>query len=153
MYALNDEYDEAQSYSTSEEFLVDIILRKLAESCKTKEELLTFTKYIISNVYETIVTELSANNLDYKRYLSIQKYIEQNAINDILAKVFTDYKFALQIIDAFLAGNDVLIEGDLLGKREIFKKVGNVKLLRKINPYYKEEEIVYKKIKETNESD
>lgn len=38
-----------------------------------------------------------------------------------------------------------------VGKRDVFKRVGNVKLLRKLNPYYQEEEIVYKKIKETSE--
>ena len=33
-----------------------------------------------------------------------------------------------------------------------FKKSGNISLLRKLNPFYLDEEIIYKKIKETSES-
>ncbi len=38
-----------------------------------------------------------------------------------------------------------------LKKREEFKHYGDIKLLRKLNPYYDAEEIVYQKIKETSE--
>lgn len=51
----------------------------------------------------------------------------------------------------FLESNDYLLEGDLFEKREVYKEKGDLKLLRKLNPYYNEEEIVFKKIKETME--
>ena len=113
---------------------------------------LIFIRYIISNIYETIVTELNGNNYDYKKYLDIVYSIEKTETDEILSRFLSDYKFALNIIDAFLEGNDYLVEGDLLCKREMFKKSGNISLLRKLNPFYLEEEIIYKKIKETSES-
>ena len=116
------------------------------------KKFIIFIRYIISNVYETIVTELNGNNYDYKKYLDIVYSIEKTETDEILSRFLSDYKFALNIIDAFLEGNDYLVEGDLLCKREMFKKSGNISLLRKLNPFYLEEEIIYKKIKETSES-
>lgn len=95
---------------------------------------------------------MNGNNYDYKKYLDIVYSVENCKIDEILSRFLSDYKFALNIIDAFLEGNDYLVEGDLLGKREMFKKSGNISLLRKLNPFYIEEEIIYKKIKETSEN-
>lgn len=95
---------------------------------------------------------MNGNNYDYKKYLDIVYSIEKTETDEILSRFLSDYKFALNIIDAFLEGNDYLVEGDLLCKREMFKKSGNISLLRKLNPFYLEEEIIYKKIKETSES-
>lgn len=152
LYSFNDDYGEADQYSCSEEFLVETFISKLRNYFNDEKKFIIFIRYIISNVYETIVTELNGNNYDYKKYLDIVYSIEKTETNEILSRFLSDYKFALNIIDAFLEGNDYLVEGDLLCKREMFKKSGNISLLRKLNPFYLEEEIIYKKIKETSES-
>ena len=83
-------------------------------------------------------------------YINIVRFIESSSIEEVIERFVNNYEFTIEVIDAFLEGNDYLVEGDLIGKRDVFKRVGNVKLLRKLNPYY-QEEIVYKKIKETSE--
>lgn len=152
LYSFNDDYGEADKYSCSEEFLVETFISKLRNYFNDEKKFLIFIRYIISNVYETIITELNCDNHDYKKYLDIVYSVENCKIDEILSRFLSDYKFALNIIDAFLEGNDYLVEGDLLGKREMFKKSGNISLLRKLNPFYLEEEIIYKKIKETSEN-
>ena len=132
--------------------MVETFISKLRNYFNDEKKFIIFIRYIISNVYETIVTELNGNNYDYKKYLDIVYSIEKTETDEILSGFLSDYKFALNIIDAFLEGNDYLVEGDLLCKREMFKKSGNISLLRKLNPFYLEEEIIYKKIKETSES-
>lgn len=152
LYSFNDDYGEADQYSCSEEFLVETFISKLRNYFNDEKKFVIFIRYIISNVYETIITELNCDNHDYKKYLDIVYSVENCKIDEILSRFLSDYKFALNIIDAFLEGNDYLVEGDLLGKREMFKKSGNISLLRKLNPFYLEEEIIYKKIKETSEN-
>ena len=147
----NDEFGESDNYSCKDEFLVSIIFSKLMEKYGSKEKFIEVIKYILSNVYETIVTELNGHNNDYRVYINIVRLIESSSIEEVIERFVNNYEFTIEVIDAFLEGNDYLVEGDLIGKRDVFKRVGNVKLLRKLNPYYQEEEIVYKKIKETSE--
>ena len=152
MYTFNDENGELKNYSCEEEYLISVFISKLMEKYPSKEKFVEVIKYILSNVYETVVTELSGHNNDYRVYINIVRLIEGSSIEEVIERFVNNYEFTIEVIDAFLEGNDYLVEGDLLGKRDVFKKVGNVKLLRKLNPYYQEEEIVYKKIKETSES-
>ena len=152
-----DLYDciDDDKYTNSEiciQLFMDFYDKSLLYSFNDEKKFIIFIRYIISNVYETIITELNGNNYDYKKYLDIVYSVENCKIDEILSRFLSDYKFALNIIDAFLEGNDYLVEGDLLGKREMFKKSGNISLLRKLNPFYIEEEIIYKKIKETSEN-
>ena len=147
----NDEFGESDNYSCKDEFLVSIIFSKLMEKYGSKEKFIEVIKYILSNVYETVVTELNGHNNDYRVYINIVRLIESSSIEEVIERFVNNYDFTIEVIDAFLEGNDYLVEGDLIGKRDVFKRVGNVKLLRKLNPYYQEEEIVYKKIKETSE--
>lgn len=150
--SINDEYSEEENYSCPEEFLVSCMITRIKEVFPEESQVKIFIKYLLSNVYETVVTELKGHNEDYKKYADIVYFIENTEIEKIISRFFSDYRFALHTTDAFLEGNDYLVEGDLIGKRDQFKRVGNVKLLRKLNPFYQNEEIVYKKIKETSQN-
>ena len=152
LYSINDECGEEQNYSCKEEFLVATFISNLKIIFHGENALDIFIKYVLSNIYETLITELNGKNQDFKKYVDIIYCVENMKIDEIINRFLSDYKFTLHLIDAFLDGNDYLIEGDLLCKREAFKKIGNVKLLRKLNPFYHEEEIIYQKIKEISES-
>ena len=134
----------------NDNLLIKTFIKKLINQLKNDDKkIINYIKYMISNIYENITIEIYGKNEDYKKYANLIYYIEHTDINDIVKRFFQDYIFALNVIEAFLESNDYLLEGDLFEKREVFKEKGDLKLLRKLNPYYHEEEIVFKKIKET----
>ena len=134
----------------NDNLLIKTFIKNLINQLKNDDKkIINYIKYMISNIYENITIEIYGKNEDYKKYANLIYYIEHTDINDIVKRFFQDYLFALNVIEAFLESNDYLLEGDLFEKREVFKEKGDLKLLRKLNPYYNEEEIVFKKIKET----
>ena len=136
----------------NDNLLIKTFIKNLISHLKNDDKkIINYVKYMIANIYETIIIEIYGKNEDYKRFANLIYYIEHTEIDDIVKRFFQDYLFALNVIDAFLESNDYLLEGDLFEKREVYKEKGDLKLLRKLNPYYNEEEIVFKKIKETME--
>ncbi len=109
-----------------------------------------FICYIISNVYEFLVIEKSSNYSDFELYFNLIEYIENTDENTLCSEFLNNSEFAIKVIDLFLEENSFLYEGDLLDKRDVFKKCGNIQVLKRLNPYYDAEEIVYNQLKETS---
>lgn len=130
-----------------EDVLGEIFLSKIEEANVDKNE---FIQYIMSNVYETLVIASNTNDPDFLEYIPLKSVIEENNIKILIRLFCEDASFRYKIIDAFIVCNDALVEGDLLEKRDAFNETGDIKLLRKLNPYYLEEEIIYKKMRESN---
>lgn len=130
-----------------EDVLGEIFLSKLEEANVDKNE---FIQYIISNIYETLVIANNTNDPEYMEYMSLKSVIEENNIITLIRLFCENASFRYKVIDAFIVCNDALVEGELLEKRDAFNETGDIKLLRKLNPYYLEEEIIYKKMRESN---
>ena len=62
--------------------------------------------------------------------------------------ILNDNEILLVIIDFFIEINDDIYENDLVSRRLDFKKIGDLTVLRKLDPFYEEEEIMYAKILE-----
>lgn len=134
--ALNNSFDEDNILETQKKFL---------ESIANKTGLL---HYLIANVYEILVTS------DVMKEQKIKEYIESNDISVIVKRLYEDEVFANRIIDVFIGYNDCLMDQDLLFRRDLFKnKSGNIMVLKRLNPYFKEEEIVYENIRKTKKED
>ena len=58
-----------------------------------------------------------------------------------------DIQFFIEVIDFFLVYNDSVYFGELSERRSEFEQKGNVKMLKKLNPYYDVETIYFKKAK------
>ena len=110
-----------------------------------------FINYILSNIYEFLIIEKNSGSKNYKDCFDLILFLEEHDIYELRDEFLNNREFALRIIDIFIEQNSTLDEYDLLEKREEFKHYGDIKLLRKLNPYYDAEEIVYQKIKETSE--
>lgn len=131
----------------NDDALLELFIDKLSDTNLNERELI---QYVIANIYETLSIAKIDGNSDFLDYLPLIKVIEENSIDKVIDCFFSDSSFASFIFDAFVTCNDCLIEGDLILKRDTFKEIGNVGLLKRINPYYQEEELVFKKMREVN---
>ena len=148
-----DETGDSKNYESVEDFEFSLFTDNLYEFFKEDENKITlFLSYIFSNVYETLVIEKSSGCADYKKYFDLIPLFENLDIYELKDRFLSDKEFAFDIIDIFVLGNQSLIENELIEKRDKFKEKGDVALLRRLNPYYEKEEIVYEKIKETSEN-
>lgn len=148
-----DETGDSKNYESVEDFEFSLFTDNLYEFFKEDESKITlFLSYIFSNVYETLVIEKSSGCVDYKKYFDLIPLFENLDIYELKDRFLSDKEFAFDIIDIFVLGNQSLIENELIEKRDKFKEKGDVALLRRLNPYYEKEEIVYEKIKETSEN-
>lgn len=137
--ALGEYYPDSDD---PENTLINIFLNYL------KDEDDSVLIYIISNVYENICTshgELTPMNK------ALKKYIEGNNNITIINRMYSDKKFAKTIIDLFIGFNDYLTDQELYKRREEFNKKGDIVILRRLNPFYDSEEIVYNAMKRSRE--
>ncbi len=145
-----DELGEENNYENFDDFVADIIREKISEQFVTEEKIEKFYSYIFSNIYEGFITYYNADKLIIKRYPLIGKELLKEDINfDYLyEKILNDNDFLIEIIDFFIEINDNMYENDLITRRLDFKKIGNQDVLKKLDPFYEEEEVVYAKILE-----
>ncbi len=148
-YCYEDKNGEASIYEDEEDFLANVIREKIDEKY-LEDEKIRFYKYIISNVYEGFITYYSADKLILKKYPMIGNEFLNPQINfeRIYDKILNDNQFLFKFIDFFLEINDNMYEDDLIARRLDFKKVGNLEILKKLDPFYEQEENVYSKILE-----
>lgn len=126
------------------EALMDLLFQELEDKFKDNgKKLYQFVSYIISNVYESLVIESTYSDSDFTDFFDLIPYFELNNGITIIEKFFQDQSFAFKVIDMFICANSKLLENDLYDKRNEFKKVGNELTLKRLNPYYNEEEIIY----------
>lgn len=114
------------------------------------DKITLFVSYILSNVYEILIIEKNTKDSFYEGYFDLISYLEKENIESLTDKFINDNKFGLRIIDVFNTANETLGEGVLLDKRETFKQYGNPLLLKRLNPYYDQEEIIFEQIKGTS---
>lgn len=69
------------------------------------------------------------------------------SFNQLYDKFLHNYQFAGDLINFFLTANDDLLENDLIERRSYFKTIGNVGLLKSLNPFYDKEEKIFEKRK------
>ena len=122
-YIINtDEKGNSIFYKNRFEYLRATINQQIIHKYKgDKEKAKKFYGYIFSNIYENII-------------LLYKKYVE-------------DIQFFIEVIDFFLVYNDSVYFGELSERRSEFEQKGNVKMLKKLNPYYDVEKIYFKKAK------
>lgn len=146
-----DEFGASENYDEIDEYEYNLLINNICDHFEDDStKILIFLSYIMSNVYEFLVIQRKYNPKDYEDFFDLIDYLEYNDIYTLKDEFLNNQDFALRIIDLFVEINGTLYEDDLINRREDFKKCGDVKLLRKLNPYYDDEEIVYKEIKETS---
>lgn len=145
-----DLYDCSQNSGCEDEYeIIDIFKEKIDEHFDNDDKKIIFYKYIFSNVYEIIITKCKDNAPFKRRYkYLIQEFLKNDiSFNDLYDKFLNDYKFADDLINLFLTANDDLLENDLIERRNYFKSIGNISLLKSLNPFYDEEEKIFEKRK------
>lgn len=113
---------------------------------------LEFVSYLISNVYEALAIEYHQSDSAFKEYFKLVSVFENNSLDTLVSRFYEDEEFALNIIDLFFMINSSLNEYELYDKRNTFKDTGDELILKRLNPYYEEEEVIYKKWKSENQS-
>lgn len=151
-YIINtDEKGNSIFYKNRFEYLRATINQQIIHKYKgDKEKAKKFYGYIFSNIYENIILYY---NLD-KKYMSdkynllLKTFEAENVDFDLLYKKYVeDIQFFIEVIDFFLVYNDSVYFGELSERRSEFEQKGNVKMLKKLNPYYDVETIYFKKAK------
>ncbi len=148
-YTFSDEDGESSHYDSDDDFLIAVLKEKIFEAYPDEKNLKNFYSYIFSNVYEGFFVFYSLDSLIEKKYHSLaNEFMKPDITFDkIYQRVMSDNEFFLNLIDFFLELNDNIYDEELMIRRNEFKEVGNIKILKELNPFYEEEEIVFQKIK------
>ena len=149
-YIQLDDNGESTFYETEDDFLIDTLREKIEEKYDNNFKIKQFYSYIFSNVYEGIIIYLKLDYEMQKRYKILADEFMKEDLNfkSLYERFLNDNIFAFYLIDFFLEINDDIFETDLLQRRQDFKKSGNLETLKKLDPFYEEEEVVYNKILE-----
>lgn len=145
-----DEFGESEFYESDEEHIKALFDEKIKDNFGYEQEKIKkFYSYVFSNVYESVSINIKIDSKALKDYKLLIEAFKNNTITfeEIYYLYMNDLDFAFQLIDYFLRINDYLYDGDLFERREAFKNCGNVKVLKRLNPYYEQEEIVFDQIK------
>lgn len=146
--AVDDPNGEKENYDCLEIFEHAMLIKNINEYFENDINKVTiFLSYIISNVYECLIVERDSSGINN----DLIAYLEEADIYELRDEFINNNEFAFRIMDIFEERNSTLLEDELLNKREQFKRCGDVLLLKRLNPYYDAEEIVYQKMKETSE--
>ena len=146
--AVDDPNGEKENYDCLEIFEHAMLIKNINEYFENDINKVTiFLSYIISNVYECLIVERDSSDINN----DLIAYLEEADIYELRDEFINNSEFAFRIMDIFEERNSTLLEDELLNKREQFKRCGDVLLLKRLNPYYDAEEIVYQKMKETSE--
>lgn len=147
-YIRDDTLDEKDSYNSEDEYLATTFINSLNIYFNNDiNEICNFIHYILGNIYEALVTFKSQDDPELSEYFDLIPIFEKAKVVDIINKFLNDTGFAIRIINCFVDSNAYLEEFDLLERRDIFKKNGDIKTLKRLNPHYVEEEYVYSIIK------
>lgn len=145
-----DEFGEAEFYESEEAYLKTLFDEKIRINFDYDEDRIKkFYSYVFSNVYESICINAKIDKKSVREFNLLTEFFQKKIINfdNIYYAYMNDLDFAFQLIDYFLCINDYIYDGDLIERREAFKNFGNIKILKKLNPYYEQEEIVFDQIK------
>lgn len=141
-----DESKEAYLYENDDEYFVNILYKKISKKYKSEEKKLF--SYIFSNIYEFIYSQQLPIQFRKKyKFLLDEFYQEDIDFSNIYNLYLNDYHFAMNLNDCFVEINESIVIDDLGLRRENFKKFGNIEVLRKLNPFYEEEEVGFTKRK------
>ena len=111
-----------------------------------------FYGYIFSNIYECAAMDYE----HFKRlsnYHNLVGYFENDSITiqDAIDRYENDIKFFTTVIDIFTFENDCIEKDTLFARRKMIKNLNKESVSKKFNPYYEEEEKIFKeKIKQYN---
>lgn len=149
-YCRLDEFDESDNYDNFNDFVADVIREKIVDEFVTEHKIKQFYSYIISNIYEAFIIYHHTDKLLIKKYPLFKEIFLNDEVNFeyIYEQILNDNEILLVIIDFFIEINDDIYENDLVSRRLDFKKIGDLTVLRKLDPFYEEEEIMYAKILE-----
>ncbi len=142
---------DSEDQSLFYEHLIEIFKEKIREHFNNDEEHINeFFSYIFSNIYETLTVMIKKDKVPSKKYQSLLKLFSScNYHSEELYMAFMQNNdIAFMLIDFFIDTNDDIYEVDLITKRDDYMEVGNVEILRDLNPYYDEENIVFEQIKQ-----
>ena len=141
-----DESREAYLYENDEEYFVNILYKKISKKYKSEEKQLF--SYIFSNIYEFIYSQQLPKKKKKKYKILLDEFYREDIdFSNIYNLYLNDYHFAMNLSDCFVEINENIVIDDLGLRRENFKKFGNIEVLRKLNPFYEEDEIGFAKRK------
>ena len=147
-YVREDILDEKDCYNSEDEYLATTFINSLNIYFNYDiNEIGNFLHYILGNIYEALVTFKNLGDFELREYFDLIPLLEKSKVVDIINKFLNDTGFAIRIINCFVDSNAYLEDYDLLERRDIFKKYGNVNNLKRLNPHYVEEEYAFSKIK------
>ncbi len=146
-----DIYDKSLSISINDdEFSYNFMDNVKDYFLNDSEKINTFIQYAIANIYETLITYKNSKDPLLKDYYDLINVCENFDLKTIIFQFLNNSEFRNRVVECFVLCNDSLVNGDLICKRNTYKDVGNIKTLKRLNPFYIEEEIVFNKIKETS---
>lgn len=144
----DEEFDKNAEYNNC---LIDIFKERINEHFHNDEKQIeNFYRYIFSNIYETLI--IITNN-DQELMIKFADLLDlfsscNCCFEELYFAFMNDNNIALMLINFFIDTNDYICEDFLMDKREHYKAIGNTEILRDLNPYYDEENIVFEQIKQ-----
>ena len=113
-----------------------------------KEKIRLFYSYIFSNIYESLIV-LSRNNCLKKQYIYLLDLFEmkQFAYEELYDLFESDEQLAFVMMQFFIHTNDNILIVDTIKRRDDYIEVGDIDILKSLNPYYDEENKVFEDIK------
>ena len=147
--AIKDDKGEASLYESQDDYIIDLLKEKINSKYKSQDKIKEFYSCIFSNIYEGITVSVLLDHSIKKRYYNLVKeFINPELSFDIIySRIMADNEFLLELIDYFLEINENLVDEELMFRRNNFKETGNIEILKKLNPFYNEEEKSFQKRK------
>ena len=145
-----DEKGNSLYYKDRFEYLRATIDKQMFYKYGDKEKVKRVYSYIFANVYEnmTLYYDIDKRYMQNKYNLLAKEFESDNINFDTLFKKYVqDRQFFAEVINFFLTYNDNLYFNELSERRNEFEQKGNVKILKKLNPFYEIESIYFKKVK------
>lgn len=134
--------------------IMDLLRQKIIEHFDyDKNKVNKFYSYIFSNIYETLTVLIKKDHFSNKKYQRLLNLFDScdGCYNYLYYAFMKNDEFAMNLVDFFIETNDDIFADDLVYRRLGYKEVGDIDILKKLNPYYDEENIVFdhiiKKIK------
>ncbi len=115
-----------------------------------KAKVNNFYSYIFSNIYETLTVFIKKDHCSNEKYERLLNLFDScdSCYNYLYYAFMRNDEFAMSLVEFFIETNDNIFADDLIYRRLDYKEVGDVDILKKLNPYYDEENIVFEKIKQ-----
>lgn len=125
----------------------DQLKKEIDDNTSFDDDYTSIILYLLSNVYEHIINK---NQIDEAEKNMI-KFLDNHSIGEILSKIFKEDDSISQLAySIYLYNKDRITEKDLMILREKTKAKGKVKVIKKLNSFYYEEEDRFNYIKQIN---